>query len=106
MVTESIFGQLKGEWQLFYRNSAVNQHSFKVNVSACFVLHNVCIEKLFSINLKLDLPCDQNGNTTKSLEELMRILKMVSSKCYVDTSKNAAIPRNYICDYLWNKKEL
>ena len=31
---------------------------------------------------------------------------MVSSKSYVNISKGAAIVRNNICDYLWNKKEL
>ena len=75
MVTESAFGQLKGEWQLLYRKRKVNQHSLKVNVLACFVLHNVCIEKLVIINLKLDLTYNKNDNIRKSPEELRRILK-------------------------------
>ena len=53
MVTECAFGQLKGAWRLLYRKSEVNQLSLKVNVLACFVLHDICIEKLVSINLKL-----------------------------------------------------
>ena len=55
---------------------------------------------------RLDLPHDKNDNTRKCLEELRRILKMVSIRCYVDISEGAVIPRNNICDYLWNKKEL
>ena len=106
MVTECAFGQLKGRWQLLYRKSEVNQHSLKVTVLACIVLHNICIEKGDSISRKLDLSYDKNDNTRNSPEELRRILKMVSSKSDVDTSKGAAIVRNNIFDYLWNKKEL
>ena len=70
------------------------------------MLHNICIEKGDSISRKLDLSYDKNDNTRKSPEELRRILKMVSSKSYLDTSKGAAIVRNNIFDYLWSKKEL
>ena len=97
MVTECSFGQLKGRWRLLYRKNEVNQHLLKVNVLACIVLHNICIEKGDSISRKLDLSYDKNDNTRKSPEELRRILKIVSSKSSV---------RNNICDYLWNKKEL
>ena len=106
MVTECAFGQLKGRWRLLYSKSEVNQHSLKVNILACIVLHNICIEKVDSISRKLDLSYDKNDNTRKSPEELRRILKMVSSKSYLDTSKGAAILRNNICDYLRSKKEL
>ena len=106
MVTECAFSQRKGRWRLLYSKSEVNQHSLKVNVLACIVLHNICIEKGDSISRKLDLSYDKNDNTRKSPEELRRILKKVSSKSYVDTSKGAAIVRNNICEYLWNKKEL
>ena len=105
-MTECAFGQLKGRWRLLYRKSEVNQHSLKVNILACIVLHNICIEKGDSISRKLDLSYDKNDNTRKSPEELRRILKIVSSKSYLDTSKGATILRNDICDYLWSKKEL
>ena len=105
MVTECAFGQLKGRWRLLYWKSEVNQHSLKVNILACIVLHNIGIEKEDSINRKFDLSYDKNDNTRKSPEELRRrILKMVSTKSYLDTSKDAAILRNNICDYLWSKK--
>ena len=106
MVTECAFGQLKGRWRLLYRKSEVNQHSLKVNILACIVLHNICIEKRGSISRKLDLPYDKNDNTRKSPEELRRILKMVSSKSFLYTSKGAAKLINNICDYLWSKEEL
>ena len=70
------------------------------------MLHNICIEKGDSISRKLDLSYDKNDNTRKSPEELRRILKMLSSEFYLDTSKGAAILRNNICDYLWSKKKL
>ena len=105
MVTECAFGQLKGRWRLLYWKSEVNQHSLKVNILACIALHNIGIEKEDSINRKFDLSYDKNDNTRKSPEELRRrILKMVSSKSYLDTSKGAAILRDNICDYLWSKK--
>ena len=105
-MTECAFGQLKGRWRLLYRKSEVNQHSLKVNILACIVLHNICIEKRGSISRKLDLPYDKNDNTRKSPEELRRILKMVSSKSFLYTSKGAAKLINNICDYLWSKEEL
>ena len=106
MVTECAFCQLKGRWQLLCRKSEVNQHSLKVNTLAYIVLHNICIEKGDSISHKLDLPYDKFDNTRKSPEELRRILKMVSGKSYLNTSRSAAIMRNNICDYLLNKREL
>ena len=72
----------------------------------CIVLHNICIEKRGSISQKFDLPYGRFDNTRKSPEVLRRILKMMSSRCYVDSFKGATIPRNNLCDYLWNKNEL
>ena len=59
MVTECAFSQRKGRWRLLYSKSEVNQHSLKVNVLACIVLRNICIEKGDSISRKLDLPYDK-----------------------------------------------
>ena len=100
------FWSTKREMATSLQEGEVNQHSLKVNILACIVLHNICIEKRGSISRKLDLPYDKNDNTRKSPEELRRILKMVSSESYLDTSKGAAILRNNICDYLWSKKKL
>ena len=54
MVTECAFGRLKGRWRILYRKGEVNQHSLKVNVLACIVLHNIYIEKENNISRKLD----------------------------------------------------
>ena len=75
----------------------MNQHLLKVKILACILLHNICIEKETSISLKLGMSYDK--------EELRKTLKMVSSKCYVDASKGAAILTNNICDFFSNKKE-
>ena len=106
MVTECAFGGLKGRWRILYRKGEVNQHSLKVNVLACIVLHNIYIEKENNISHKLNLSYDKNDNKRKRPEELRRIFYMVPSRCYVDTSKDAAKLRKDICDYLWNKNEL
>ena len=100
------FWSTKREMATSLQEGEVNQHSLKVHILACIVLHNICIEKRGSISRKLDLPYDKNDNTRKSPEELKRILKMVSSESYLDTSKGAAILRNNICDYLRSKKKL
>ena len=55
MVTKCAFGQLKGRWGLIHRKREVNQHSLKVNVLACIVLHNIYIENRDSISRKLEL---------------------------------------------------
>lgn len=69
MVTECVFGQLKGRWQLLYGKSDVNQNSLKDNVLACIVLHKICIEKGDIISHKLDFSYDKNDNTKKCLED-------------------------------------
>ena len=51
------------------------EKSYFLLALACFVLHNIGIGKLVSINLKLDLTYNQNDNIRKSLEELRRIMK-------------------------------
>ena len=94
MVTECAFGQLKGRWRLLYRKGEVHQHSLKINVLACIVLHNICIEKGDSISRKLDLSYDKNDNTRKSPEVLRRILKMMSSKSYVIMDKTTCTLNN------------
>ena len=84
----------------------MNKHILKVNVLVCLALDKICVEKRYIIGRKLDSPYDKNDSTRNSPEELKTILEMVSSRCYLDTSKGAAIPRKNISDYLWNKKEL
>ena len=49
MLAECAFGQRKETWRLLCGKSEVNQHSLKVNVLACFVLHKICIEKLVTL---------------------------------------------------------
>ena len=84
----------------------MNKHTLKVNVLVCIVLDNICVEKGDIIGRKLDLPYAKNDNTRNSPEELRTILEIVSSRCYLDTPKDAAILRKNISDYLRNKKEL
>ena len=84
----------------------MNQHSLKVNVLACIVLHNIYIEKENNISHKLNLSYDKNDNKWKRAEELKGMFYMVPRRCYVDTSKGAAKLRKGICDYLWYKNEL
>ena len=72
MVAESAFGQLKGRWRLLYRKSVVSQHSLKMSVLACIVLHNICIEKKIAsttawISLLTKITTKENG--PKTLEE-------------------------------------
>ena len=105
MVTECTFGQLKGRWRLLYRKSGVNQHSLKMSVLACIVLHNICIEKTKDrINHNLGLTFDEN-NKRKSSEDIRRNLKMVSGLNTAYTSEGGASLGNDICEYLWFKKQ-
>ena len=78
-----------------------------MSVLACIVLHNICIEKKKDcINLSLDLTFDENNNKRKSSEDIRRNFKMVSALNTADTFKGgAASLRNYICEYLWFKKQ-
>ena len=78
----------------------------KVNVLVCAALDNICVEKGYIAGRKFNSPYDKNGSARNSPEELKTILEMVSSRCFLDTSKGGAIPRKNISDYLWNKKEL
>ena len=78
----------------------------KVNVLVCVALDNICVEKGYIAGRKFDSPYYKNGSARNSPEELKTILEVVSSRCFLDTSKGGAIPRKNISDYLWNKKEL
>ena len=83
----------------------ISQHSLKMSVLACIVLHNICIEKTYRINHNLGLTFDENNNKRKSFEVIRRNLKMVSGLNTADTSKGGASLRNDICEYLWFKKQ-
>ena len=71
MVTKCTFGQLKGRWRLLYQKSEVSQHSLKMILLACIVLHNICTEKKDHINHSLDLTFDENNNKRKLSEDII-----------------------------------
>ena len=99
MTAECAVGQQKGRWRLPYRKSEVNQHSLKINFLACIVLYNIYIEKDISRKFVIWQKCQY-----KKISK--RILEIMSRKCDVDNPKDAAILRNNILNYLWNRKEL
>ena len=66
MVTECAFGQLKGRLRVLYRKCEASQESLKINVLACIVLHNICIEKGDLITQNLDFTYDSVTNRKKS----------------------------------------
>ena len=82
----------------------------KVNVLVCVALDNICVEKGYIAGRKFDSPYYKNGSARNSPEELKTILEMVSSRCYLDTSKGeqyreriflitCGIKRNYIMNF-------
>ena len=87
MVTECAFGQLKGRWRVLYRKCEASQESLKINILACKVLHNICIEKGDLITQNLDFPYESVTNRNRSPGELRGILHMVTGPYTVENSK-------------------
>ena len=108
------------KFDLSYDNTAWKVAKHGVFSGLCFPLFGLNTE-IYSENLRIKskyrkirtrnnsvsehFSRSKNDNTRKSPEKLRRIRKMVSSKCSVDTSKVAAVLRNNICDFLYNKNE-
>ena len=105
MVTECAFGQLKGRWRVLYRKCEASQESLKINILACIVLHNICIEKGDLITQNLDFTYDSVTNRKRSSEELRDILNMVTGTYTVENSKGAQSVRKALSDYFWEQKE-
>ena len=105
MVTKCAFGQLKGRWRILYRKCEASQESLKINILACIVLHNICIEKGDLITQNLDFTYDSVTNRKRSSEELRDILNMVTGIYTVENSKRAQSVRNVLSDYFWEQTE-
>ena len=105
MVTEWAFGQLKGRWRVLYRTFEACQESSKINILACIILHNICIEKEDLITQNLDFTYDSVTNTKRSSEELKDIFNMVTGAYTVENSKGAQSVRKTLSDYFWEQKE-
>ena len=105
MVTECAFGQLKGRWRVLYRKCEASQHSLKINILACIVLHNICIDRGDLINPNLDFTYDPVTKRKRSSEELRQLLNMVTGDKVVDNSKGAQSVQNALSDYFWEQKE-
>ena len=105
MVTEFAFGQLKGRWRALYRKYAASQEFFEINILACIVLHNICIEKGDLITQNLDFTYDSVTDRKRSSEELRDILNMVTGAYTVENSKGAQSVRKALADYFWEQKE-
>ena len=105
MVTECAFGQLKGRWRVLYRKCEASQESLKINILACIVLHNICIEKGDLITQNLDFTYDSVTNRKRSSEELRDILNMVTGAYTFENSKGAQSVRKALSDYFWEQKE-
>ena len=105
MVTECAFGQLKGRWRVLYRKCEASQESLKINILACIVLHNICIEKGDLITQNLDFTYDSVTNRKRSSEELRDILSMETGAYTVENSKGVQSVRKAQSDYFEEQKE-
>ena len=86
MVTECVFGQLKGRWRVVCRKCEASQESLKINVLACIAQRNIYIEKGDLITQNLDFTNGSVTNRKRSSEELRDILNMVTGAYTVKNS--------------------
>ena len=70
-----------------------------------FVNYIFILKQKDHINHSLDLSFDKNDRNRKSSEDIKSNLKMVSGLNTEHISKKGALFRNYICEYLWFKKQ-
>ena len=72
----------------------------KINILACIVLHNICIEKRDLITQNLDIIYDSVINRKRSSEKLRDVLHMVTGAYTVENSKGAQSVRKALSDYI------
>ena len=104
MVTEGVYGQLKGRWRVLLRKCESSRDQVRTATLACVVLHNTCINRGDSISKKLDLTVDPNSQEKRPREEIRKLLQMRDCSNARDTSTEAKKVRDALCRKLWLEK--
>ena len=69
VVTEHVYGMLKGRWRLLYKKMECDLENIQVVVMTCILLHNICIAKNDPCNPRWKLKVDElnlvRGNATQ-----------------------------------------
>ena len=101
MVTEGVYGQLKGRWRLLIRKCESKKDNLKIQALACLCLHNLCIQ------LKDITPraWDLSSNERRSQDEIREILSMRNCRKTKDNSREAAVLRDILKDKFWEEKQ-
>ena len=103
MVTECVYGQLKGRWRISYRKSECTPAAMKDIVLACIVLHNICINKEESFPTTLNVCNDQEGETL-SQDRIRERLAMLNGHAIYDNAKGTGRVRDTLKNKFWEEK--
>ena len=105
MVTEGAYGQLKGRWRVLMRKCESPPEKVRTITLACIVLHNICIEREYTLSNQLDLSVDPGTNKRRDREVIHQILNMRNCQRVPDNSRQATRIRNALTQQLWREKE-
>ena len=104
MVTEGVYGQLKGRWRVLLRKCESTPEEVKIVTLACIVLHNICLECGDTIPTKLDLTIDPLTNQKRNRNTIRDLLNMRNCKPVKDSSHSANEIRTALTNKLWTEK--
>ena len=103
MVTEYVYGRLKGRFRVLYRKCECNQQTMKAITLACIVLHNTCIEYNEPLPPQLDIAADPT--TLERRDRDRDLLDMQQCNKVKDTSVQAGKIRAALKKKLWKEKQ-
>ena len=87
MVTEGVYGQLKGRWRILLWKCESKKETVKLHTLACICLHNLCIQ----LNDSALTNCDLSNGDRRTQEEIQEILTMTNCTQTKDISKEAKL---------------
>ena len=105
MVTEGVYGQLKGRWRVILRESDSEPSQVKTTTVACMVLHNIWIEKGDAIFSKLDLTRDPRSNEKRDCQAIRNALEMTARSKVPASNAQAIQIQNTLADIFWRERE-
>ena len=80
-VTENAYGMLKGRWRILHKKTEMKMYNLKYVVTACVMLHNICIAT--------NNPCNPRWRLGAERELTNKIINRSKSKS--ESNKNADI---------------
>ena len=105
IIMEGAFGELKGRFGVLFRKCESKRETVKILGLACFVQHNLCIDKEDIIPRKIDLSDDDVTNKRRDRAELRDMLNLTNLRLKnYDTGRGEGVKlREAITKAFWDE---